>query len=124
MRRPVRRLLVDMAANAEAELGILEQHLARLAILRPQMLVDEVLVEQDLGDEFHDSLLAADAGICLQGGADVSAQLLEGISHWFLRWTRWQKSSSAGGLVSHHAVHGMSHEKETLPCSNLARSLP
>jgi hypothetical protein len=80
-----------MAADAEAELGILEQHLARLAILRPQVLVDELLVAQDLGDELYDSLLAADAGIGLEGGADVVTQLLEGISHRFLLRMRWPK---------------------------------
>jgi hypothetical protein len=73
-----------MAADAEAELGILVQHLARLALVGGQMPGGELLVLQDLRYHLADRLLAADAGIGLQGGADVGAELFERIGHGFL----------------------------------------
>ena len=83
MRRAVRGFLIDMSANAEAELGVLVQHLARAALLGGQVLGDEFLVEQHFRHQLAHLLLAGDPGIRLQGLADVGAQLLKGIGHSF-----------------------------------------
>jgi hypothetical protein len=48
VRRTVGGALIDMAANAEAELRVLVQHLSRAALLRRQVTVDELLIEQRL----------------------------------------------------------------------------
>jgi hypothetical protein len=60
-----------MAADAEAELGILVEHPARLAVLRRQVPGDEFLVEANLGDELADGFLAALARIGLERRLDV-----------------------------------------------------
>src|SRR5258708_31194907 len=83
VRAAVRRLLVDMAADAEAQLGILVQHLARLALGGVEVLGNEVLVVQNLRHQLAHRLLAARAGIGLERGADVGAQLFQGVGHGF-----------------------------------------
>src|SRR5262245_32988984 len=70
-----------MAADAEAELRVLVQHLARAALFRRQVTGDELLVEQRLRHEAAHRLFAGRAGVDLQDVADVSAELFEGIGH-------------------------------------------
>src|SRR5476649_403905 len=83
MRLAVRGLQVYVAADAEARLGILVEHLARLAVLGRQMLGDEVLVQAHFGDELADGFLAADAAVGLESRLDVGAELFERVGHGF-----------------------------------------
>ena len=48
VRRPICGGLVDMSADAEAQLWILVENLERPALLRRQMLGHEILVQQHL----------------------------------------------------------------------------
>src|SRR5690349_8222832 len=81
MRTTVGSVLVNMSANAEAQLSVLVQDLARATLLGGQVPGNEFLVEQRLRHEFADLLLAGRSGIRIESLADVGAQLLKGIGH-------------------------------------------
>src|SRR6516164_4660427 len=81
VRRAMSSVLVNMSANAKAQLWILVQHLAWAALFGGQVPSNKFLVEQRLRHKFAHQLLAGHPGIRLKGLADVSAQLLKGIGH-------------------------------------------
>ena len=58
VRLRIAALRIDVATDAETELRILVQHLARLAVFLRQVRLDEVLVTQHLGHQLADRELA------------------------------------------------------------------
>src|SRR5262252_8940510 len=84
-----------MAADAEAQVGILVQHLAWLAVLGRQVPDDEFLVEADPGDELAHGVLAALARIGLERGLDVGGELFERVGHGFTLFSMAAKIARA-----------------------------
>ena len=71
-----------MPADAEAEIGILVQHLARFALIGGDVAIDEVAVEQASGKDVADGLLALASGGGLERPADFGAQSFRRVGHF------------------------------------------
>src|SRR5690348_4664773 len=99
VRLAMRRAVIDVAADAEAELRILVEHLARIAALGPglEMGGDKPRVLERALDVAAGGKLAAAARISRERGADVGGELVEGIARKGLghRLPPWAASGSS-----------------------------